>query len=137
MNLISFLYIAVACFNFDGDSSKIQLSLIKKCDIVQNPQFASCHASTLAELDDGNILAAWFGGSYEGASDVCIWAAVYKNKKWVKPVKVAKGRSEDGSPLPCWNPVLLKTQGKKLSCVFGYNILYFVCLTGVFKSHYF
>ena len=114
MNIFSFLYIAVACFNLNSDSSKIHLSLIKKCDIVEYPPFAACHASTLVELDDRNILAAWFGGSYEGASDVCIWTAVYKNKKWEKPVKVAEGGSEDGSPLPCWNPVLFKNQNNKL-----------------------
>ena len=34
--------------------------------------FASCHASTLVALPNGEILAAWFGGSQEGASDVAI-----------------------------------------------------------------
>ena len=32
-----------------------------------------CHASTLASLDDGTLVAAWFWGSEEGKPDVGIW----------------------------------------------------------------
>jgi predicted neuraminidase len=32
--------------------------------------YPSCHASTLVELPDGGLLAAWFAGSEEGAPDV-------------------------------------------------------------------
>ena len=35
--------------------------------------FESCHASTIAQMDNGDLVAAWFGGSYEGCEDVCIW----------------------------------------------------------------
>jgi len=33
------------------------------------PKFPSCHASTLVELPNGEILAAWFAGTEEGAPD--------------------------------------------------------------------
>jgi len=33
------------------------------------PKYPSCHASTLVELPGGELLAAWFAGSEEGASD--------------------------------------------------------------------
>lgn len=36
----------------------------------------SVHAATLAELDNGDIAAAWFGGAREGARDVSVWYSV-------------------------------------------------------------
>lgn len=72
--------------------------------------FASCHASTLVVLPDGDVLAAWFGGSREGAPDVAIWTARRTDGGWSAPVKVA---DEEG--LPHWNPVLyLRPDGKLL-----------------------
>jgi predicted neuraminidase len=37
--------------------------------------FPSCHAATLVELSDGQLLAAWFAGTHEGHPDVGIWMA--------------------------------------------------------------
>jgi alpha-L-fucosidase len=115
MNILSFLYVFTAiCFTPDADSTMLKLSLIKSDPIIENPMFAACHASTIVELDGQKIMAAWFGGSYEGCSDVCIWSAVYKNKKWEKPVKIAEGLLDDSTRLPCWNPVLFKSRNNKL-----------------------
>ncbi|WP_172329931.1 exo-alpha-sialidase [Mangrovicoccus sp. HB161399] len=36
------------------------------------------HASFLAGLPDGTVICAWFGGSLEGKSDICIRAAVLR-----------------------------------------------------------
>ncbi|KPL08566.1 hypothetical protein AMJ85_08430, partial [candidate division BRC1 bacterium SM23_51] len=63
--------------------------------------FESCHASTLVELPDGDILAAWFGGKEEGDPSVKIWMSRRSASGWSKPTIVAQ---EDG--VPCWNPVL-------------------------------
>lgn len=64
----------------------------------------SCHASTLVVIGD-EVLAAWFGGTREGAPDVAIWFARRTGKgaagKWSAPVKVAAGEG-----VPTWNPVL-------------------------------
>ncbi|MCX6356569.1 MAG: exo-alpha-sialidase [Candidatus Aureabacteria bacterium] len=35
------------------------------------------HCASAVSLDDGNLLAAWYGGSREGATDVAIYAARY------------------------------------------------------------
>ena len=36
--------------------------------IFEKASFASCHASTIAEVEAGKLLAAWFGGKDEGIS---------------------------------------------------------------------
>ncbi len=63
--------------------------------------FISCHASTVLKLSDGNILAAWFGGTNEGADDVAIWLSRRTEGGWGYPLKVA-----DEKGVPHWNPVL-------------------------------
>jgi len=63
--------------------------------------FQSCHASTLVELANGEILAAWFGGKEEGDPSVKIWMARRTAAGWSKPAVVAAERG-----VPCWNPVL-------------------------------
>lgn len=66
---------------------------------------ASVHASTIVELPNG-LLAAWFGGTREGAQDVGIWMVRHANGAWSEPIEVANGVQPDGSRLPCYNPVL-------------------------------
>lgn len=63
--------------------------------------FANCHATTLAALSDGSIVAAWFGGTREGHHDVDIWGAIRINGSWSTPFRMA---GEEG--IPHWNPVL-------------------------------
>ena len=45
----------------------------------------SAHSGTLVELPEGGLLAAWFGGSREGAADVAIYAARWNGENWSKP----------------------------------------------------
>ncbi|MCR8629654.1 sialidase family protein [Paenibacillus radicis (ex Xue et al. 2023)] len=70
-----------------------------------NTSFKSCHASHLALLPGGDILAVWFAGSEEGADDVAIWCARKHNGSWSAPYRLA---DEEG--LPHWNPVLFVKQ---------------------------
>ncbi|MGA8939061.1 MAG: sialidase family protein [Acidobacteriaceae bacterium] len=71
--------------------------------------FQQCHASTVVELKNGDLLAAWFGGEHEGAADVAIWTARYSKGSWSAPVETAR---EKGVPL--WNPVLFHTLDGRL-----------------------
>lgn len=72
--------------------------------------FPSAHASTLVELKNGDVLAAWFGGAREGANDVAIWASRRTAAgTWSAPVELVR---EPG--VPCWNPVLFKTHDGRL-----------------------
>ncbi|MDI9470551.1 MAG: exo-alpha-sialidase [Bacillota bacterium] len=64
--------------------------------------FEQCHASTLAVLEDGTLLCAWFAGSHEGAEDVAIWSARRDAAGiWSEPTVLAAVPG-----VPCWNPVL-------------------------------
>ncbi|OXM84028.1 sialidase family protein [Paenibacillus rigui] len=65
-----------------------------------NQPFASCHASHLAVLPNGDVLAAWFAGSKEGAGDVAIWGSRLHDGRWTEPRVLA-----DEPGLPHWNPV--------------------------------
>ncbi|WP_135550411.1 sialidase family protein [Paenibacillus cymbidii] len=62
---------------------------------------ANCHATTLAALADGTIVAAWFGGTEEGKADVDIWGAIRQDGVWSAPFRIA---GKEG--VAHWNPVL-------------------------------
>ncbi|HOY59564.1 MAG TPA: exo-alpha-sialidase [Verrucomicrobiota bacterium] len=84
--------------------------------IVPNPPFASSHASTIVETPDG-LVAAWFGGSEEGAPDVSIWLSRNEGGTgWSAPEEVANGSDlREFRRYPCWNPVLfLRKNGQLL-----------------------
>lgn len=74
---------------------------IKEFIFKDGMPFESCHASNLCVLKDGNILAAWFAGSKEGADDVAIWISKRDSGVWSFPVKTACEKQ-----LPHWNPIL-------------------------------
>ena len=76
--------------------------------IYESAPFPSAHASTIVSTRDG-LVAAWFGGTREGAPDVGIWLARHVNGAWTAPVEVATGVQADGTRHPCWNPVLFET----------------------------
>jgi predicted neuraminidase len=75
--------------------------------IFESAPFASAHASTLVETTEG-LVAAWFGGTAEGKPDVGIWLARRGRDGWSPPVEVARCAEGDGTPRPCWNPVLFR-----------------------------
>ena len=77
--------------------------------IFEKAPFASCHASTIVEVECGRFLAAWFGGKAEGAADVKIWSSRFDCKTWSAPEVAAE---EPG--FPCWNPVLFRSKSKTL-----------------------
>ncbi|MDZ7371183.1 MAG: exo-alpha-sialidase [candidate division KSB1 bacterium] len=70
------------------------------------PPTPMCHAATLVETREG-ILAAWYGGSAEGAEDVGIWSARLTASGWSEPTLIAEGITESGR-VACWNPVLFQ-----------------------------
>lgn len=81
---------------------EISMETKKEMIFTQKPT-DNCHASTVLPLPDGNVLAAWFGGSNEGNDDVDIYVSLRENDQWETP------RCISASPdLPHWNPVLFQ-----------------------------
>jgi len=81
--------------------------IVKEFVFDNNMPFESCHASSLTLLANGDILAAWFAGSKEGADDVSIWLARRQKGVWSKPCEISD-MEEKG--IPHWNPVLFTRQ---------------------------
>jgi len=67
--------------------------------------FPSSHASTIVELKNGDLMAAWFGGTHERAPDVAIWGARCVKDVWSAPVELEREKD-----MPSWNPVLFHTK---------------------------
>jgi len=90
---------------------------VEVTEFVNDPMpTPACHASTLVEGAKG-LVAAWFGGTREGAQDVGIWLARQEAGTWQPAKEVATGVQADGTRHPCWNPVLFQPKsGPLLLC---------------------
>jgi predicted neuraminidase len=80
---------------------------MERAFIFTHAPFPSAHASSIAETRWG-LVAAWFGGTREGHSDVRIWIARHEGMHWSPPEPVADGRTGRFRRFPCWNPVLFQ-----------------------------
>lgn len=77
--------------------------------------FPSCHSATIIELDNGDLLCTYFGGTYERHPDVEIrLSRKKKGGEWSAPVSVANGVQAVGKRVPTWNPVLFQPAGGDL-----------------------
>lgn len=79
----------------------------------------SVHSPTLAELGDGNLLAAWFGGSREGARDVALYGARWSAEGGWGPATLILDRRQAERDLgrslrKLGNPVLARDAGGRL-----------------------
>ena len=81
---------------------------VEPWQLFKEAPFESCHASTIAETDDGDLVVACFGGSYEGCENVCIWVSRLPKGdfEWTEPVIAANGVLNDTVRKACYNPVL-------------------------------
>jgi len=81
--------------------------------IYDSASFVSVHAPTIEETPAG-LVAAFFGGKYEGHPEVCIYVSRLVDSQWTIPVKVADGIVNDTLQKACYNPVLYQVPGKEL-----------------------
>ena len=70
--------------------------------------YPSSHASTIVATADGNLAAAWFGGTAERNPDVGIWLSRREGGRWLPATEVATGVQSPTLRLPTWNPVLFQ-----------------------------
>jgi predicted neuraminidase len=89
-------------------------AIVRAGFIFETAPFQSAHASTIVATP-GGLVAAWFGGTREGAQDVAIWVSREAAGKWTAPVEVATGAQADGTRHPCWNPVLFEMADRTLT----------------------
>ncbi len=81
----------------------------KEFIVEEKRDFDSPHASTLIRLKNGDILAAWFGGSWEKNPDVAIWMSRRTAGGWQKPYVIA-----DTWGVALWNPVLFQREDGRI-----------------------
>lgn len=88
--------------------------------IYDKAPYPSCHAVTIVEATNGDLVSSWFGGTHERHPDVCIYVAIKPkgSDKWGEATKVADGVMKDGTRFPTWNPVLYQIPG-------GYLMLFY------------
>lgn len=90
---------------------------ITKEFIYTTASFPSAHASTVVQLKNGDLFAAWFGGDHEGATDVAIWGARRTSAGgWSAPTLLVREPN-----VPTWNPVLFETHDGKLWLYYKYG----------------
>ncbi|MCR5536966.1 MAG: exo-alpha-sialidase [Succinivibrio sp.] len=93
--------------------------------MLQPGPYKTAHAPALLELENGDLLCAWFAGSFEGSPDVSIVCARLKKgaDAWEAPVQISKDptRSEqnpslfmgpDGAVWAMYTAQLARTAGK-------------------------
>ena len=88
-------------------SSKDSIIISEKKEMIFDKKITdSCHASTVLPLDDGTVIAAWFGGSSEKKNDVNIYTSVRTEEDgWSEPVVVSAA-----AEIAHWNPVLFQKE---------------------------
>lgn len=113
-NALAFLLLAtMAMTSCASQPTSSSSPIVLEEFIATQPPTPQSHASSLVETRDGTLLAAWFGGEHEGATDVGIWLARRGSEGWLPPLRVADGRQDssmqgNGALQPTWNPVLFQ-----------------------------
>lgn len=82
--------------------------------LYEKASFPECHSATIEELPNGDLIAAFFGGTKERNPDVCIWTCTKKkgSDRWSAPKQVADGIQNDTLRYACWNPILFQVPEK-------------------------
>ena len=93
-------------------SADIQTPLFQQGFVFRQGPTLAAHSGSLVELSDGGLLAAWFGGSREGAADVAIYGARWNGGRWSEPFVLTdrpRSQRELGRALrKLGNPVLAR-----------------------------
>lgn len=94
----------------------MKLDIKREFIIDKNCPTKSSHASTVIAMANGEIGAAWFGGTYESHNDVDIWFAYRNRKGWSEPVRISADPD-----IPHWNPVLFDNEDGTITLFFKFG----------------
>ncbi|MFZ2653112.1 MAG: sialidase family protein [Burkholderiaceae bacterium] len=93
--LATFAIAAGAAFA-SGPAALPQLTL-RSTALIPMPQgVPSAHASALAALDDGELLAFWWAGARESGGDVAIYTARWRNGHWSSARRIVEREQLSG-----------------------------------------
>ena len=97
-------------FRLDPNRGNKGNEIVTEEFIYTEAPFKQCHAATIEELSNGDLVAAWFGGTREKNPDVCIWTSTKRkgSEVWSAPKQVADGIQNETLRYPTWNPVLFE-----------------------------
>lgn len=111
--LISIVNSSFSQTEYSSVAGKNKNRVLSSRFIYDSASFPACHGSTIVETQSG-LIAAWFGGEYEGHKDVNIYASRFVKGKWTPPVVIADGYINDTSRYACYNPVLFLAKNNEL-----------------------
>ena len=103
-------------------SYTFDVEILQKKGIVTNEflyekaAFPQAHSATICETTNGDLVSAFFGGTREGAPDVCIYTCRKDkgSKTWTKPALAADGVLSPTLRKACYNPVLYQMKDGSL-----------------------
>jgi alpha-L-rhamnosidase len=103
-------------YSFSMDIPTANADIIRDEFPYTEASFASPHATTIVETRKGDLVVAYFGGTYERNPDCCIWVNIKKHgrNEWSQPILAARGIGDNGEPVACWNPVLTEMPSGEL-----------------------
>lgn len=103
-----------------GKGAHMKATAYEKQFLVEEDRpFDSGHASTLVRLENGDILAAWFAGSWEKGPDTSIWMARRSSTgTWGAPYRIAETRN-----IAMWNPILFVRDDKTIMLFYKVGVL--------------
>lgn len=80
-------------YTFECEYNLVSPNVIDDEFVYSQTDFPQCHSSSIVELDNGDLLATYFGGTKERNPDVCIWVSrkAKGSDRWSHPVLVADG----------------------------------------------
>lgn len=113
--LILSLMAGVAVLAVSCSAPAPEVPASKKAIILEEMVFPDsltrdCHASSLMQLENGDLLCTWFGGTRESHPDVQIWLARKPlDGAWGTPEPIAKAEEDLGGSV--FNPVLVQLGG--------------------------
>ncbi len=100
-----YLILLFLSYNVFAQDKEWQQGILTDEFLCQEMPVPSVHAATIAETRSG-LVAAFFGGAYEGHPEVSIFISRHNGKSWSSPRKVVEGLVEGSERKACYNPVL-------------------------------